>query len=200
MELHMDKELELKLQQAVWIGKSLFDRNRTTGSSANMSFFHNGRIYITQGGSCFGTLKPEHFAVIGMDGACLSQNRPSKEAPLHLKVYQKKPGTGAVIHTHGTYAVLWSFVPAENEKDVIPEHTPYLRMKLGTVGMVPYEKPGSQALFDAFGERVTDSDGYLLKQHGAVVPGKDLMDAFYCIEELEESARIAWMLRQAALK
>ena len=47
MELHMDKELELKLQQAVWIGKSLFDRNCTTGSSANMSFFHNGRIYIT---------------------------------------------------------------------------------------------------------------------------------------------------------
>ena len=45
-----------------------------------------------------------------------------------------------------------------------------------------------------------DSDGYLLKQHGAVVPGKSLMDAFFCLEELEESARIAWMLRQAGLR
>ena len=50
-------------------------------------------------------------------------------------------------------------------------------MKLGKVGLVPYEKPGSQALFDAFEQRVMDSDGYLLK-HGAVVPEKSLMDAF----------------------
>lgn len=86
----------------------------------------------------------------------------------------------------------------ENEKDVIPEHTPYLKMKLGTVGLVPYEKPGSEALFVVFGERVGDSDGYLLKQHGPVVPGRNLMDAFYCLEELEESAQIAWMLKSAS--
>ena len=91
-------------------------------------------------------------------------------------------------------------MPAEDETDVIPDHTPYLKMKLGKVGLVPYEKPGSQALFDAFEQRVMDSDGYLLKQHGAVVPGKSLMDAFFCLEELEESARIAWMLRQAGMR
>ena len=71
-------------------------------------------------------------------------------------------------------------------------------MKLGTVGAVPYEQPGSQALFDAFEQRVDKSGGYLLKQHGAVVPGKNLMDAFYSLEELEESAKIAWMLRKGA--
>ena len=161
---------------------------------------HDGRMYISQSGSCFGTLKEDEFAVMDMNGECLSSSKPSKEWPLHLKVYQKKPGTGAVLHTHGTYGVLWSFVPAEDETDAIPDHTPYLKMKLGKVGVIPYEKPGSQALFDAFGQRVMDSDGYLLKQHGAVVPGKNLMDAFYCLEELEESARIAWMLREAGLR
>lgn len=129
-------------------------------------------MYISQSGSCFGTLKEDEFAVMDMNGECLSSSKPSKEWPLHLKVYQKKPGTGAVLHTHGTYGVLWSFVPAEDETDAIPDHTPYLKMKLGKVGVIPYEKPGSQALFDAFGQRVMDSDGYLLKQHGAVVPGK----------------------------
>ena len=196
----MDKELAQKLKDAVWIGRSLFERNKTAGSSANMSFFHDGRMYISQSGSCFGTLKEDEFEVMDINGECLSSGKPSKEWPLHLKVYQKKPGTGAVLHTHGTYGVLWSFVPAEDETDAIPDHTPYLKMKLGKVGLVPYEKPGSQALFDAFGQRVMDSDGYLLKQHGAVVPGKNLMDAFYCLEELEESARIAWMLREAGLR
>ena len=195
-----DLSLQKKLSDAVWIAKSLFARNRTTGSSANMSFLHNEKIYITASGSCFGTLTPEQFSVLDLNGTHLGGPKPSKEFPLHLNVYQKKPNVQAVIHTHGEYAVLWSFVPAENETDAIPAHTPYLAMKLGTVGLVPYEKPGSKELFEAFGARVGLSDGYLLKQHGAVVPGKDLMDAFYCIEELEESAKIAWKLRIAGLR
>ena len=105
-----------------------------------------------------------------------------------------------MIHTHSTFSVLWSFVPAGNEQDCIPDHTPYLRMKLGTVGLIPYEKPGSEALFRAFRERAGLSDGFLLKNHGPVVPGKSVMDAFFCLEELEESARIAWELYRAGLK
>lgn len=85
----MDKELAQKLKDAVWIGRSLFERNKTAGSSANMSFFHDGRMYISQSGSCFGTLKEDEFAVMDMNGECLSSSKPSKEWPLHLKVYQK---------------------------------------------------------------------------------------------------------------
>lgn len=81
----------------------------------------------------------------------------------------------------------------------VPDHTPYLRMKLGSVGLIPYEKPGSPALFEAFRERAGKSDGFLLKNHGPIVPGKTIMDAFYCLEELEESAHIAWELRRAGL-
>ena len=48
----MDRELVQKLEDAVWIGRSLFERGKTSGSSANMSFFHNGTMYISQSGSC----------------------------------------------------------------------------------------------------------------------------------------------------
>lgn len=195
----MNHELKKKLEDAIWTGRSLFDRNRTTGSSANMSFLHDGKMYISQSGSCFGTLTEDQFALMAMDGTCLSDKKPSKEWPLHLQIYQKKPSVGAVIHTHGTYSVLWSFVPSDDETDCIPAHTPYLKMKLGKVCAIPFEQPGSQALFDAFGDRIMNGDGYLLRQHGAVVPGKTIMDAFYCIEELEESARIAWELRSSCL-
>lgn len=90
----MDKELgqnllEQKLKDAVWIGRSLFERNKTAGSSANMSFIHDGRMYISRSGSCFGNMKEDDFAVMDMDGTCLSRNKPSKEWPLHLKVYRK---------------------------------------------------------------------------------------------------------------
>lgn len=195
----MEQTLEQKMADAVWTAKSLFDRSRTTGSSANLSFLHEGKMYITKSGSCFGTLTPDQFAVMTMEGETEGSLKPSKEWPLHLNIYRKKKNVGAVIHTHGIYAVLWSFVPCLNEKDCIPAHTPYLKMKLGTVCTVPYEKPGSQALFDAFNALVDAGDGYLLKQHGAVVPGKSILDAFYSIEELEESAHVAWSLRNAGL-
>lgn len=195
----LEQTLEQKLEQAVWVAHSLFERGRTAGSSANMSFCHEGRIYITASGSCFGTLRAEDFAAITMEGKPLGEQKPSKEWPLHLALYEKSPEIGAVLHTHSCYAVLWSFVPGLPEQDCIPDHTPYLKMKLGTVGTVPYEKPGSQALFDAFRQRVGQSDGFLLKNHGPVVPGRDMMDAFYCLEELEESARIAWELFRAGL-
>lgn len=193
----MNQTLDEKIQDAIWIGKSLFERNKTSGSSANMSFFHEGNIYITRSGCCFGRMNPDSFAVLNMEGVPLSDAKASKEWPLHLHIYQKKPSVQAVIHTHGTYAVLWSFLPHDNETDVMPDDTPYLKMKLGSVGLIPYEKPGSKELFEAFDERIMDSDGYLLKQHGAVVPGKNLMDAFYGLEELEETAKIAWLLRKS---
>ena len=192
----MDNILNEKLSSAVWVAHSLFERGKTAGASANMSFRHDDTIYITASGSCFGTMKESDFTAISMTGTVLSQEgrKPSKEWPLHLEFYKKSSEIGAVIHTHSLYSILWSVVPTdiESEKDCIPAHTPYLKMRLGTVGLVPYAKPGSEELFSALRERINFSDGFILKRHGPVVPGKSIMDAFYSLEELEESARIAW--------
>lgn len=195
----MNQTFEEKLQDALWAAHSLFSRGKTSGSSANLSFLHDGQIYISASGSCFGTMKEGDFTPVSMDGHSAGEKKPSKEWPLHLALYQKSPHIGAVIHTHSTYSVLWSFVPGQTEQDCIPAHTPYLKMKLGTIGRIPYETPGSEALFSALRKRAFQSDGYLLKNHGPLVPGKTVMDAFYCLEELEESARIAWELYRAEL-
>ena len=198
----MASELERKQSEAVWVCRSLFERGKVSGSSANMSFRHEDRIYITRSGSCFGTMEAADFVAVRGDGQTEGKERgrdemkPSKEWPLHLALFQKSADIGAVIHTHSLYSVLWSFLPAASEEDCIPAHTPYLKMKLGTVGLIPYEKPGSEELFAAFRQRLDKSDGFLLKQHGPVVPGKSIMDAFYSLEELEESARVAWELHK----
>lgn len=187
--------LEEKLEQAVWIAHSLFERGKTAGSTANMSFRDGDKIYVTGSGTCFGTLTKDQFAIIDLEGNHIGGIKPSKEYPLHLSLYQEKEETGAVIHTHSFYSTIWSCLQHENEQDCIPQYTPYLKMKLGTVGLIPYEKPGSQELFAAFKERIKDSDGYLLKNHGPVVGGKSLNDAFFALEELEESAKVAWTLK-----
>ena len=54
--------LEEKKAAAIWAAQSLFNRNKTAGSSANISFVHEDVIYISASGTCFGTLGPEDFA------------------------------------------------------------------------------------------------------------------------------------------
>lgn len=187
----MDDLLQKKLQDAVWAAHSLFERGKTSGSSANMSFLHDGVIYITASGSCFGTLTEGDFAAVTLDGTPLNNKKASKEFTLHKHYYEKDPAIQAVIHTHGPYAVQWSCRVFDRDTDIIPNYTPYLRMKVGSIALVPYAPPGSDELFAAFKAALPKGDGYLLKNHGGIIGGKSVMDAFYGIEELEESARVA---------
>lgn len=187
--------LDNKYKNAIWIARNLFERGKVTGSSANMSFLHEGNIYISGSGTCFGTLAEKDFSIVNINGEHIGGIKPSKELPIHRNLYGKSSSIQAIIHTHSFYSTLWSCLKHKNEKDIIPAYTPYLKMKLGTVGLIPYAKPGSQLLFNLFNERINESDGYILQNHGPVIGDKDLMSSFYCIEELEESARIAWELR-----
>lgn len=189
----MPDSLSEKLEAAVWAAHSLYDRGKTSGSSANLSFLHSGEAYITASGSCFGTLRPADFARLSLDGESLDGKQGSKEFALHKALYDRG-GVEAVLHTHSTYAAAWSCLTHPDPDSVIPPYTPYLEMKLGRVKLVPYGAPGSPDLFAKFRNAVCDANGYLLQNHGPLVCAKSIMDAYYAMEELEESARLAWML------
>lgn len=190
----MDNVLEKKMHDAVWAAHSLFERGKTSGSSANMSFIHDGSIYITASGSCFGTLTNDDFAVVSFAGESINGKKASKELTLHKYYYEHNDAVKAVIHTHGPYSTLFSCRKFKNDIDIIPTYTPYLDMKVGKIALVPYGRPGSDELFASFKECLGRGDAYLLKNHGGIVGGKSIMDAFYGIEELEESAKIACLI------
>lgn len=192
--------LDEKLELACWIAKSYFDRGMGSGTSGNLSFTHDGKLYITGSGTCFGRLQPTDFSCTTMDGTVESDLKPSKELPLHLAVYHHDPKCTAVIHIHSTYAVLWSCLDHEQENDCIPDYTPYLRMKLGSVALVDYGKPGSPELLKALESKLDAADGWLLRNHGLLVPGKSIMDAFSASEELEASCRVAWEIQGKNVK
>ncbi len=185
-------EVQQQIKQAIFVAKALFDRNKVSGSSANFSFRAGDAVVISASGCSLGAMTEDNFTVIDLEGTVLEGPKPSKEAPLHLAFYRKDPKIGAVLHTHSFYSVLWSCLKHQNEADVVPKYTPYLEMKLGRVGLIPYAPPGSAELFKLAGERIHTAAGFLLAHHGPVVPGRNIMDAFNILEELEESCRIAW--------
>ncbi|QEK16051.1 class II aldolase/adducin family protein [[Clostridium] hylemonae] len=191
----MEQSLETCFEEAVRAAGLLFDRNKVTGSTGNISFRYGGNMYISGNGTCFGWLGRSDFAVIDSSGRQLSDIKPSKEYPLHKIIYDAKPEIHAVIHTHSFYSTLVSCMADEQSRDVFSDITPYLRMKVGTIGMIPRAVPGSAELFDALAQRVHDSGGYLLADHGPLIGGTDIRSAFYGIEEIEETSKIHYYLQ-----
>lgn len=58
------ESLQKKLELACWIAQQLFARKMGPGTTGNLSFLHEDKIYITAGGSCFGSLTPQDFAYV----------------------------------------------------------------------------------------------------------------------------------------
>ena len=183
------------IDDAIWVAKSLFERGKTAGSSANLSFIENDRIYITATNSCFGSLTTSSFSCLNIDSEHLYGPKPSKEFPMHLAFYKKRKDIKAIIHIHSFYSVLWSCIKHNNVTDIVPDYTPYLKMRLGEIALVPYAPPGSAELATLLEDSITDANGYLLANHGPIVGAKDILTAFYNVEELEESIKVAWYLK-----
>lgn len=183
-------------ERLIWVAKNLFDHGKTTGTTGNLSISDGNRIWVSAGGSCFGTLEENDFAELDYDGKLLAGKKPSKEWPIHVMLHVNRKEPGVVLHTHSFFATLWSCLPNLDGNDAIPAFTPYLRMKCGKVRLIPYAAPGSPELFKSFAENISsDYSAYLLAHHGAVVSAKDAMSAYALIEELEEAAKIAWFAK-----
>jgi ribulose-5-phosphate 4-epimerase/fuculose-1-phosphate aldolase len=177
-------------------GKSLFERRYTCGGSGNMSARVAGGVLVTPTNSCLGRLAADRISKLDATGALIGGDPPSKEWALHLAVYRARPEAGAVVHLHSPHAVAVSCLNGLPADDVLPPITPYFVMRIGRLPLVPYYPPGDPGLAEAVGRLAAECRGVLLAHHGTVAAGKDLDEAVYHAEELEETARLFLMLRR----
>jgi ribulose-5-phosphate 4-epimerase/fuculose-1-phosphate aldolase len=188
---------ENKLREQICLmAKSLFDRGLTCGSSGNISArTEDGGLIVTPTGSCFGRLDPATLSRFDKQGQLISGHQPTKEMPLHEAFYSTRSSANAIVHLHGTCSVAMSMMPDANEDNFLPPLTPYSIMKLGKVKLLPYFIPGDPKTGDAIRGLAGKRSAVMLANHGPVVAGKDLEAAVYAIEELEETAKLAMMMR-----
>ncbi len=178
------------------VGKSLFDRLFTFGSTGNISArLSNGELLMTPTNASLGALDPGRLSKFSADGVHLSGDKPTKEAFLHQCMYCERQDAGAVVHLHSTHAVAVSIIEGLDEADLLPPLTAYYVMRVGRLPLVPYYPPGDAALAGAVAEKARTSHAVLLANHGPVVAGATLREAQYATEELEETAKLFLMLR-----
>tara|TARA_B100001094_G_C18013961_1_gene711561 strand:+ start:44 stop:676 length:633 start_codon:yes stop_codon:yes gene_type:complete len=177
------------------LAKSMFDRGLTFGSSGNISQRIDDGWLMTPTGSTMGNLDPAQISKLDNDGNHLSGKKPTKENFLHMAMYSERPGTGAVVHLHSTHSVAVSCLADVDKENVLPPITAYYVMKIGTLPLIPYFPPGDVNLVKAVREMAGKHHAVLLANHGPVVAGKNLHDAVYATEELEETAKLFLLLQ-----
>lgn len=175
------------------LGRSLFDRGLTHGSTGNLSIRTDDGYLMTPTGSLLGSLDPARLSMLDAHGNHIGGDAPTKEALLHLAMYRQRPRDRAVVHLHSTHSVAVSLLADVNPDDVLPPLTAYFVMRVGRLPLVPYFPPGDPALADVVAIAATRHHALLLANHGPVVSGMSLADAADVVEELEATARI-WLL------
>lgn len=183
-------------EQICLLGKSLFDRGFTVGSSGNISVrLDDGNWLMTPTNSCLGRLDPARLSLVDANGDLLSGDKPTKESFLHLSMYAQRPQAGAVVHLHSTHSVAVSVLADIDRENPIPPITAYYVMKIGHLKLLPYYAPGDMSLANAVREVADKHHAILLANHGPIVAGKTLEAAVYASEELEETAKLFLLLR-----
>ncbi len=183
-------------EQICLLGKSLFDRGFTVGSSGNISVrSDDGNWLMTPTNSSLGRLDPARLSLVDAQGKLLSGDKPTKESFLHLSMYARRPHAGAVVHLHSTHSVAVSVLADVDKKTPIPPITAYYVMKIGRLKLLPYYAPGDMSLAAAVREVADKHHAILLANHGPIVAGKTLEAAVYASEELEETAKLFLLLR-----
>jgi ribulose-5-phosphate 4-epimerase/fuculose-1-phosphate aldolase len=98
------------------------------------------------------------------------------------------------VHLHSTYATAWSCRADVDPSDALPALTPYVLMRAGRVPLVRYADPGTDQARPRLLEVAPTHSSVLLANHGPVVSGTSLDAAVFAAEELEEAARVAFIL------
>jgi len=182
------------------LGASIYERGLTHGSTGNVSAKCEDGWLLTPTGSNLGRLDPARLSKLDWKGKLVSGDAPSKEAFLHLAMYQEREKNAAVVHLHSTHSVAVSVLADVDPADVMPPLTAYYVMRIGSLPLVPYYAPGDMALADAVRGFAGKHHALLLANHGPVVAGSSLSAAADAVEELEATAKLYLMLRREKLR
>ncbi|MGL4723411.1 MAG: aldolase [Scandinavium sp.] len=182
-------------EEMVRIAHSFFQRGYATGSAGNLSLLlPDGNLLATPTGSSLGNLDAGRLSKVSAEGEWLSGDKPSKEVRFHLALYRNNPRCRAVVHLHSAWSTALSCLQGLDPQSVIRPFTPYVVMRMGDIPLIPYYRPGDERIACDLAALAGQHQAFLLANHGPVVCGESLQEAANNAEELEETAKLIFIL------
>ena len=158
-----------------------------------------GLVVIKPSGVAYDKLTIDDMVVVNLNGDVVEGNlKPSSDTPTHLWLYKQFPGIGGIVHTHSTWATIWSQagkgIPAlgTTHADYFYGEIPCTRPMTDEEIQGAYELETGKVITETF--RFLDPQqmpGVLVHGHGPFAWGKDPANAVHNAVVLEEVAKMA---------
>lgn len=176
---------ELK-NELIEYGKLAWVKNFTPGFSGNLSARCGDKILITATGTANGYLSEDDFALIDFDGNKIEgDKKPSSEKMLHVEFYRQREDINYIFHVHSPYLTAFSAAGKALDKNILAE----IVYCFDYIPLAEYALPGSKELVVNTSKFFKDFDVVLMANHGVIVGGKDVKDAYLKLELCEAYAQ-----------
>lgn len=149
-------------------------------------------FYINSGASVRAALTRDDIVAIDHDGVLVEgSSRPPLEFHIHSEIYRARPDVNAVMHTHPRWSTLLTMVGVKYQpvfgQGALLGDIPLLDSPLSI---------NTMAMGHKLSATLADGPAVLLKSHGAVVVGANLVECFALTAYLEENAQRQYLALQ----
>ena len=154
----------------------------------------DGNFLVTPSGTSKSFITPDILIKVDPQGNVIEGPegyKPSSEIKMHMRVYEKRPDVGAVVHAHPSYATSFAIAGIPLTQPIMPEAV----IALGCVPIAKYGTPSTEEIPDAVSKYVQHYDAVLLENHGALSYSDSLINAYYKMESLEFYAQLLYQSR-----
>ncbi|ACB74583.1 class II aldolase/adducin family protein [Opitutus terrae] len=179
--------IEILKRRICDIGRRLWLKDYTDGNGGNITIRVGDNLALcTPTLICKGFMTPEDMCLVDLDGNQLAGTRVrTSEAKTHFGIMKRQPAAKACVHAHPPHATAFAISNAKIPSALIPEAEVFL----GRIGIAQYETPGTPANAEEVGRVGVDHQAVLMQNHGVIVWGKDVEDAYWKMENIDAYCR-----------
>ena len=178
--------IDVVKNELIEYGKLAGVKNFTPGFSGNLSARCGNEILITATGTANGYLSEDDFALIDFEGNIIEGNKKhSSEKMLNVEFYKKREDINYIFHVHSPYLTAFSAAGKALDKNILAE----IVYCFDYIPLAEYALPGSKELVENTSKFFKDFDVVLMANHGVIVGGKDVKDAYLKLELCEAYAQ-----------
>ncbi len=147
----------------------------------------NGNILTTPTMANKAFVRAKDLVELTPEGKIVSKNKfPSSEIKMHLAIYNRRPDVNAVVHCHPVFATGFAAARVSIPNGIFPE----VVLGIGEIPLAEYATPSTEEVVNSILPYVKKSNAILLSNHGVVTYGKNLWDAYFKMEKIEQIAQM----------
>ncbi len=174
-------------------GRAVVNQRLVDSHFGNISYVHNGHIFISQTGSSLDELEG-CIDKVPLDGSSSIGITASSELSAHKNIYLRT-GHNAILHGHPKFSVIMSMYCKKEgcDRSVCHKACKEARSVMGTP-VVPGEiGTGPAGLMHTVPPAISDRNGVIVYGHGVFTAGNDnFQGPFDMLNSIEDSSRSAY--------